>query len=52
MELSEAVSRIRPRVKEQTKINRFRGKSGEDIERVSGNGVREVGDDGKAVPRV
>jgi len=52
MELSEVVSRIRLRAKERTKINRFKGKSGESIERVSRNSVREVGDNGKAVPCV
>ena len=52
MELSEVVSRIRLRAKERTKINRFKGKSGESIERVSRNSVREVGDNGKAVSHV
>ena len=52
VELSKAVSSIRPRPHKGAKGNGFGGNTGKDIKRVSGNNVREVRDHGNAVPGV
>jgi hypothetical protein len=52
MELSEAVSSIQPRAHKRVKGNGFRGNMGENIKRVSRNGIREVRDDSNAVPSI
>ena len=52
MELSKAMGSIRPTVHEGAKGNGFGGNMGEDIKGVSGDDVREVRDDGNAVPGI
>jgi hypothetical protein len=51
-ELSKAVSSIRPRAHKGAKGSGFGGNTGENIKRVSGNGIREVRDDSNAVPSI
>jgi hypothetical protein len=52
VELSKTVGRIRPRLQEGLEAKQFRGKARKDIKGVSGNGIRLVGNDGKAVPGI
>jgi len=52
MELSKAVSSIRPRVHKGAKGSGFGGNTGENIKRVSRNGIREVRDNSNAVPSI
>jgi hypothetical protein len=52
MELSKAMGSIWPTAHERADGNGFGGNTGEDIKRVSGNNVGEVGDYGNAVPGV
>jgi len=51
-ELGEAVSSIRPRAHKGTKSRGFGGNAGENIKRVSGNGIRKVRNDSNAVPGI
>ena len=51
-ELSKAMSGIGPRAHKGVKGKGFRGNVGEDIKRMSRNGIREVGDNGNAVPSI
>jgi hypothetical protein len=52
VELSETMSSIRPGAHERAKGNGLWGNVGENIKRVSGNGIREVRDHGNAVPGI
>jgi hypothetical protein len=49
-ELREVVSRVGPGVKKGLKVERFRSEIGQDIKGMSRDGVREVGDNDKAIP--
>jgi hypothetical protein len=51
-ELGKAMSSIWPRVHKRVKGNGFWGNMGENVERVSGNNIREVRDYGNAVPSI
>jgi len=51
-ELGEVMGSIWPGVHKRVKGNRFRGNTGENIKRVSGNNVREVRDYCNAVPSI
>jgi len=51
-ELSKAVGSIGPTTHEGVKGKGFGGDTGKDIKRVSGNDVREVRDNGDAVPGI
>ena len=48
-ELSKTVGRIRPRLQEGLEAKWFRGKAIKDIKGMSGNSIRPVRNDGKAV---
>ena len=50
--LSKAVSSIWPRAHKRAKGSGFRGNAGENIKRVSRNGIGEVRDDSNAVPSI
>jgi hypothetical protein len=50
--LGETMGSIWPRAYKRAKGNRFRGNTGENVKRVSGNDVREVGDYSNAVPSI
>jgi len=52
VELGEAMSSVWPAEHEGSKGNGFRGNTGEDIKRVSGDNVREVRDYSNAVPGI
>ena len=51
-EVSKAVSSIGPGAYKGAKGNRFRGNAGENVKRVSRNGIGEVRDDCNAVPTI
>jgi hypothetical protein len=51
-EVRKAVSRVGPRVQEQLEIEGFCSEVREDVKRMSGNSVGEVGDNGEAVPSI
>jgi hypothetical protein len=51
-EFSKAMSSIWPEAHKRTMGNRFRGNVGKDIEGMSRDNVREVGDYGNAVPGI
>jgi hypothetical protein len=52
VELSKAMSSVRPGAHERAKGNRFRGNARKDIKGMSGDDVREVRDYGNAVPGI
>jgi hypothetical protein len=52
MELGKAVSRIGPRMHKGVKGKGFGGNMGENIKRMSGNGVGKVRDDSNTVPGI
>jgi hypothetical protein len=52
VELGKAVSCVQPGAHKRAKGNRFRGDTGENVKRVSGNNVREVRDYCNAVPGI
>jgi hypothetical protein len=51
-ELSEVVSSVRPEAHKGVEGNRFGGNTGENVKRVSGNGIGEVRDNSNAVPSI
>jgi hypothetical protein len=51
-ELSKAMSGIGLRAHKRAKSKGFRGNAGEDIKRMSRNGIGKVRDDGDAVPSI
>jgi hypothetical protein len=51
-ELCEAMGSVRPRTHKGMKGERFGGNAGENVKRVGGNSVREIGDYGNAVPGI
>jgi hypothetical protein len=52
MELSKVVSSIGPQVHKGAKGKGFRGNIGKNVQRMSGNNVREVRDHSNAVPGI
>jgi hypothetical protein len=52
VELGEAMGSIRPGAYKGAKGNGFGGNAGENVKRVSRNGIGEVRDDGNAVPSI
>jgi hypothetical protein len=52
MELSKAMGGIGPRLHKGVKGKGFRGNVGKNVQRMSGNNVREVRDDSNAVPGI
>ena len=51
-EVRKVVSRVRPRVQERLEAEGFWSKARENVKRMSGNGIWEVGDGGEAVPHI
>jgi hypothetical protein len=51
-ELGEMMGSIWPRAHKRAKGNGFRGNTGENVKRVSGNDIREVRDYSNAVPSI